>query len=114
MSGEKRVKLLILAAGSPSRTKEVNVGSVTLGRAEQDGSPPEIDLADLDLDDKISRRHARIFAEQEILYVEDLGSLNGTLFNRQDVLKKGERKKLSTGDELVIGRVLIKVEFDAA
>jgi hypothetical protein len=53
------------------------------------------------LDDvTVSRRHAVIVARDSELYVEDLGSLNGTFLNRRRI----ESGLLSDGDELQIGK----------
>jgi len=50
---------------------------------------------------KLSRRHARIFAEGDGLYVEDLGSTNGTFLGGQ---KLGHQPMpLSNGDSIAFG-----------
>jgi pSer/pThr/pTyr-binding forkhead associated (FHA) protein len=46
----------------------------------------------------LSRRHARLFQEQGIFYVADMGSLNGTTVNGKVV--KNEPVRLEPGDEL--------------
>jgi ABC transport system ATP-binding/permease protein len=54
------------------------VGEVVLGRDE---------TADVQLPDPgVSRRHARLFLEDGLCYVEDLGSANGTLLDDQAVV----------------------------
>jgi pSer/pThr/pTyr-binding forkhead associated (FHA) protein len=52
----------------------------------------------------VSRRHARIFAEDEHFFVEDLGSANGTKVNGQAVKKR----KLVDGDAIGLGPVVFK------
>lgn len=54
---------------------------------------------------KLSRRHARIFQEDGKVYIADLGSLNGTRVNDQDVGDKATL--LQTGDELTLGGALV-------
>ncbi|MFQ5948756.1 MAG: FHA domain-containing protein, partial [Acidimicrobiia bacterium] len=53
------------------------------------------------LDDiTVSRRHARFTVEGGRLWVEDLGSTNGTYVNRQ----RKARAELAAGDEVIVGR----------
>ena len=53
-------------------------------------------------DPGVSRKHARIFAEGEIYFVEDMGSSNGTKVNGT-IIKK---KQLTDGDALSLGPVV--------
>src|SRR5919201_7049340 len=53
------------------------------------------------LDDvTVSRNHALIVRRRDGLYIDDLGSLNGTYVNRRRI----ESHKLSDGDEIQIGK----------
>lgn len=54
----------------------------------------------------VSSQHAKLFIEDERLFIEDLKSLNGTILNDKKLSKVHE---LSNNDELKIGRVLFKV-----
>ncbi|MEA2346218.1 MAG: hypothetical protein QOG62_5 [Thermoleophilaceae bacterium] len=57
--------------------------------------------ANVFLDDvTVSRNHALLVRRRDGVYIDDLGSLNGTYVNRQRI----ESKKLSDGDELQIGK----------
>lgn len=57
--------------------------------------------APLLLDDiTVSRHHAVFVCQQGRLWVEDLGSTNGTYVNG----KRVERAELASGDEVIIGR----------
>jgi hypothetical protein len=57
--------------------------------------------ATLFLDDiTVSRHHAAFLSEGGRLWVEDLGSTNGTYVNG----KRVDRGELSSGDEVIIGR----------
>lgn len=80
--------------------KEVPVGSreVSIGR-----SPDNLLVID---NPAVSHYHARVFAEEGRLMLEDFGSLNGTFVN-------GQRVKLVTlkpGDSVMIGKHTILVE----
>ncbi len=57
-------------------------------------------------DNKASRRHARFHSAAGELYVEDLGSFNGTFVNGAKV----ERRALMPGDSVEVGNVRIKIE----
>jgi hypothetical protein len=57
--------------------------------------------AEVFLDDvTVSRNHALLVRRRDGLYVDDLGSLNGTYVNRHRI----ESHKLSNGDELQVGK----------
>ncbi|MEX0993689.1 MAG: FHA domain-containing protein [Solirubrobacterales bacterium] len=57
--------------------------------------------ADVFLDDvTVSRNHALLVKRRDGLYIDDLGSLNGTYVNRRRI----ESHKLANGDELQIGK----------
>ncbi|MEN9799503.1 MAG: hypothetical protein RL653_3200 [Pseudomonadota bacterium] len=51
----------------------------------------------------VSRKHARIFLQDGVLYVEDLGSSNGTLLNGERI---SEPTELQAGDALTTGPVV--------
>ena len=62
------------------------------------GRSPE---AEVFLDDvTVSRNHALLVRRRDGLYVDDLGSLNGTYVNRHRI----ESHRLSNGDELQVGK----------
>jgi hypothetical protein len=62
------------------------------------GRSPE---AEVFLDDvTVSRNHALLVRRRDGLYIDDLGSLNGTYVNRRRI----ESHKLVDGDELQIGK----------
>jgi pSer/pThr/pTyr-binding forkhead associated (FHA) protein len=57
--------------------------------------------AEVFLDDvTVSRNHALLVSRRDGLYVDDLGSLNGTYVNRRRI----ESHKLINGDELQVGK----------
>jgi pSer/pThr/pTyr-binding forkhead associated (FHA) protein len=61
--------------------------------------------ADLRIDDpRVSRLHARIEMRDDGVYVEDLGSRNGTLVDGEPVAKS---RRLANGDEITIGTASI-------
>ena len=62
------------------------------------GRSPE---AEVFLDDvTVSRNHALLVQRRDGLYIDDLGSLNGTYVNRRRI----ESHKLQNGDELQVGK----------
>ena len=57
--------------------------------------------AEIFLDDvTVSRNHALLVRRRDGLYIDDLGSLNGTYVNRRRI----ESHKLRSGDDLQIGK----------
>jgi pSer/pThr/pTyr-binding forkhead associated (FHA) protein len=68
------------------------------GEQARIGRSPE---AEVFLDDvTVSRNHALLVRRRDGIYIDDLGSLNGTYVNR----KRIESHKLQDGDELQVGK----------
>ena len=62
------------------------------------GRHPESDIF---LDDvTVSRNHALVVRRRDGLYIDDLGSLNGTYVNRRRI----ESHRLADGDEIQVGK----------
>ena len=59
----------------------------------------------------VSRRHAGLRSEGGRLYIEDLGSTNGTFVNGQK-LDQGHRRELRDGDSLKLGKVKGSVQIE--
>jgi len=53
----------------------------------------------------ISRNHFKIMRVNDEIYIEDLGSKNGTMLNREEIKGLG-RRKLKDGDEILVAKVL--------
>lgn len=56
-------------------------------------------------DDSVSRLHARIYIENDVVYLEDLNSTNGTFKNGLR-LQPYEKRRLEEGDEIRLGKLL--------
>ena len=71
---------------------------VITGDQSRIGRSPE---AEVFLDDvTVSRNHALLVRRRDGVYIDDLGSLNGTYVNRRRI----ESHKLQDGDELQVGK----------
>ena len=79
---------------------ELEDGKLSFGRGESN----HVRLA-ADVFPSVSQNHARIEVAEDGLWVEDLGSRNGTLVNGE----KAQRALLSAGDELRMGRLVLKI-----
>lgn len=71
---------------------------ITIGRAPGCGIP-------LDDDSYISNLHARVFTRDGTVWVEDLGSTNGTFVNERRISKA---TPLHRGDRLQVGRTILE------
>ncbi len=80
-------RLVVVAAMGRAPDTEFRIGdSATLGRSQS---------ADIKVDDPFaSSAHARIFPRGQFMYIEDMGSTNGTYLNGRQ-LRKPERLKVS-------------------
>ena len=85
---------------------------VSIGRLDPaSGSFPDIDLTDYDGAEKgVSRRHAKIIRRGSGVFIEDLGSSNGTFLNRKK-LSPYLLEALKNGDELHLGKLALRVSF---
>ena len=65
--------------------------------------PPDIDVAGFPDSEVVSRVHADIRIEGDALYLEDVGSSNGTYVNHAPLVK-GNRHRLRAGDRIALGK----------
>lgn len=70
---------------------------VTIGRSSENHIPIATSTG-------VSRSHARLFIEGKMLYLEDLGSTNGTLVNSENILIE----QVSKDDVIQIGEVMLQ------
>ena len=95
--GELRLKIVEPPA---DRGKVYDLGDeLTVGRA----SGCQIAIPD---DTYVSQLHARIFRRDGQIFVEDLGSTNGTFLNRKKV---SAPQPLRRGDRLQIGKTVLEL-----
>lgn len=80
-------------------TRVTLTGPVVIGRS------PDADI--VIADDFVSSRHARVVPSGEDVVLEDLGSTNGTVLNGALL---GAPAELSSGDEITLGTVRLRVE----
>jgi pSer/pThr/pTyr-binding forkhead associated (FHA) protein len=94
--GEK----LVVVDPAARRGEEFALGEeVTVGRAGGCGVPIPDDTF-------VSQLHARVFRRDGDLYVEDLGSTNGTYLNKRKITTVAAMRK---GDKLQIGKTTMEV-----
>lgn len=89
------------------------LGELIIGRVheEEDVEQPDIDLTSFGGVEKgVSRRHLALIRQHDTIGIVDLGSANSTYLNGQRILPS-ERRILRDGDELRLGRLVIRVGF---
>lgn len=102
-------RLVVLVAGHAGKEFLLSKAEMLIGRWDAArGIFPDVDLDEVDLETKVSRRHARIFTQNNQYWIEDLGSLNGTIINRQHRLQRGHPYLLKDGDEIIVGKTFLK------
>jgi len=93
--GDERAYIIVLAGQNVGEMYKVSVDQITLGR----GGGADVRL----VDEGISRFHCRIVVDDDVLYVEDLKSRNGTFLNGERI----NRRKLEDGDKIQLGRTTV-------
>jgi two-component system cell cycle response regulator len=89
-----RPYFIVLAGTNIGKTFKVG-GELVIGRSSEASVRLE--------DDGVSRRHARVFSIGEELWIEDLGSANGTIVNGEST----GRRLLQDGDKIQFGAATI-------
>jgi hypothetical protein len=110
LGGEQKLLLHIRGYDQPlvvSLSEEI-----ILGRYDTTtGEIPDVDLNDYGAEENgVSRRHAAIIVEDDVLKVLDLGSANATYINGQKLIVH-QARILRDGDELRLGHLVIRVNF---
>jgi diguanylate cyclase (GGDEF)-like protein len=90
-----RAYLVVLAGASVGEMYKVDGDKTIIGR----GQKAQVRL----LDDGISREHAQLVVEGSKIFLEDLGSTNGTFCNGLKV----DRRELCDGDKILVGSTTI-------
>ena len=90
-----RAYLVVLAGASVGEMYKVDGDKTIIGR----GQKAQVRL----LDDGISREHAQVVVEANKIFLEDLGSTNGTFCNGLKV----DRRELCDGDKILVGSTTI-------
>jgi len=89
---EEGTLVIRAGGGRAGETFQISGEQLRIGRSPD---------AEVFLDDvTVSRNHALLVRRRDGLYIDDLGSLNGTYVNRRRI----ESHKLVDGDELQIGK----------
>ncbi len=110
--GKSKHRLVDTSSGNAFFFSESH--ETTIGRADPvTGIRPHVDLADLDQNRSVSRRHAKIIkATDGYAVIEEVGTVNGTFVNDQRI-PTGSPVPIKNGDRLKIGLVALKVVFDS-
>jgi diguanylate cyclase (GGDEF)-like protein len=95
--GPDRPCLVVIAGAELGKRVELQDAEVKIGRSEQSGLCINSDL--------VSRHHATVLNTEQGHFLRDEGSTNGTFLNDRRV---SELERLSDGDQIRIGRTVIK------
>lgn len=96
-------KLVIASGKSAGKAIAIKRDQLLVGRAEECDIRP--------LSDEVSRRHCAVRVEPDIVWVEDLGSRNGTFVNGTRITAK---TKVYEGDIIKVGALELKVSGGTA
>ena len=104
---------LRLIIGEKKRMVEAPLNkAVYIGRIDPGSDVfPEVDLTtDLAASKGVSRRHARVLRQGELVLLEDLGSVNGTFLNTHR-LAPYVPESLQNGDILQLGKLQMEIQI---
>jgi pSer/pThr/pTyr-binding forkhead associated (FHA) protein len=96
--GEPRV-LVITQGGQAGQSAALADGVILIGR----GADAQLSLDD----DYVSTRHARVVSGENGVYLEDLGSTNGSYVNNQRITAP---TTITLSDTVRIGRTIMRLE----
>ena len=96
---DQNVEVVIRRPGRPEHRVVLGTGVAHVGRAEDN----DLVLTDIG----VSRRHARILVQPGSVWIEDLGSGNGTYVQGKRIL----RHSLSHGDEVLVDPFTLAFEI---
>jgi class 3 adenylate cyclase len=96
---------IVSSYGGAQRNWETSEGEIMFGRA----GGKSANVLDLSPDQKVSRLHVRIWQENGFYWIEDLNSGRGTLLNDVEIKGQG-KKRIQTGDVIVVGSTTLQVE----
>ena len=85
---------------------ETSETEVVFGRSE--GKIPII--LDLTPDQRVSRMHGRIWEDEGLFWIEDLGSARGTELNGVEIKGRG-KQQLHPDDSILVGQTILRVDF---
>ena len=91
-------KLIVASGKSAGRAISIKRSKLLIGRAEECDVRP--------LSEEVSRRHCAVHVGPADVWVEDLGSRNGTFVNG---VRIKEKTKVATGDLIRVGGLELKV-----
>jgi predicted component of type VI protein secretion system len=95
------VKLIVASGKSAGRAISIKRSKLLVGRAEECDVRP--------LSEEVSRRHCSVVVEPPAVWVEDLGSRNGTFVNGERI---SGRTRVENGDIIRVGSLELKVACD--
>jgi len=106
-------EIMFIIRGIAERVMITEGAFLTIGRSDLDsGYRPDFDLARYGARKRgVSRKHARLHLLRGSLYVTDLGGPNGAFLNGVR-LPPHEPHILISGDDLMLGRLGIRVQFE--
>jgi pSer/pThr/pTyr-binding forkhead associated (FHA) protein len=106
-------EILFIIRGMSERVTLAEGSFITIGRSDLDsGFRPDFDLARYGARKRgVSRKHARLHLVRGSLYVTDLESANGAFLNGER-LPANQPHILISGDNLMLGRLGIRVQFE--
>jgi pSer/pThr/pTyr-binding forkhead associated (FHA) protein len=101
--------LVLLSSADGEKTFPLSPGENLIGRSPRaEAHQHVINVEAYDSAARVSHQHALIICEEGTARIKDLGSLNGTIINRTEVLAENVVQALNSGDKILIGRLLFE------
>ena len=94
--------VVVYTFNGDTKAAEFDKDEVIIGRPSSSKGMPDLDLRP---DKNVSRRHARLWREDNTYWVEDLGSQLGVLVNGL----RRKKQQLKFGDRIQIGKTVLQI-----
>jgi len=95
-------KLTVKRGGVETDTEFPFTGTAIIGRFDPAVGPIDVGLADLPEGSYVSRKHAKVWLDEGVWKIADLGSSNGTFVLRSD-FERVDEAEINDGDEIALG-----------
>lgn len=106
-----RFYFVVKSGGNPDQRFPLDRSEMLIGRNDPETGNVAIDLSSQDKLVTVSRKHLRCEIRDKGVFIEDMGSLNGTYINGPKKIEPGRKYPIHPGDVVALGtHVILKLK----